>query len=89
MKGDNLEKYYFEFNKLSLENLNYFKSNLQKINLKDDKDKINEKKINYFFNIIRKSREDINNLISRKVLYNIVKFISSIYLTNIEIKFKE
>ena len=89
VKGDNLEKYYFEFNKLSLENLNYFKSNLQKINLKDDKDKINEKKINYFFNIIRKSREDINNLISRKVLYNIVKFISSIYLTNIEIKFKE
>lgn len=89
IKSDDIEKYYFEFNKLSLENFNYFRSNMQKINLKNDKDKVKELKLNYFFNIVKKYKENIETNISRKIVYNIIRFVTPIYVTNIEIKFRE
>jgi len=89
IKSDNIEKYYFEFNKQSLENFNYFRSNLQKINLRKDNDKQNEIKLNYFFNLMRKYKENVEVNISRKIVYNIIKFVTSIDVTNIEIKFRE
>lgn len=89
IKSDIIEKYYFEFNKQSLENFNYFRSNLQKINLKKDKDKLNELKLNYFFNVLSRYREDININMSRKIVYNIIRFVTPICVTNIEIKFRE
>jgi len=89
IKSDDIEKYYFEFNKQSLENFNYFRSNLQKINLKKDKDNANETKLNYFFNILRKYKENIQINLSRKIVFNIIKFVTPIYVTNIEIKFRE
>lgn len=89
IKDNNIEKYYFEFNKQSLENFKYFRSNLQKISLQEDRVKIYEEKINYFFNLINKYHPIIDNNISRKVIYNIINFVTPIYLTNIEIKFRD
>ena len=89
IKTDKVERFYFEFNKLSLENFNYFKSNLQKINLKNDSDKFYEKKINYFFNLIKKYKNNIDRNINRRLLCSIIKYVSPIYLTDIEIKFRE
>lgn len=89
IKADNIEKYYFEFNQQSLENFNYFRSNLQKINIKGDKDKFYENRLNYFFNILKKYKINIEVNLSRKIIYNIIKFVTDIYVTNIEMKIRE
>ncbi len=89
IKADNIDKYYFEFNKQSLEYFVYFRSNLQKINLVNDKDNQEEKKLNYFFNLMSKYKTNIDINITRKIVYNIVIYIKEIYITNIEIKFRD